>query len=169
MSKTLNIQFEKAVRFLVEHLPISNETSRKPLLFHDIRVGTYLYENKYSDSIVIAGVLHDILEWSNATEKMVKDEFGDNVVTLILANTKNDTITDKEEKTTELIQRCIETGEDALIVKAADVLDSFKWYSQEKNEAQLAYCMRNANAILKYKPNNFNDKIFDELKLWTKT
>ncbi|MBI96134.1 hypothetical protein CL656_03215 [bacterium] len=57
-------------------------------------------------------------------------------------------------------------GQDALIIKTADILDSFKWYSDQNNQSELKYCVRNANAILKFKPDNFNDKIFDELKIW---
>jgi ATP-dependent RNA circularization protein (DNA/RNA ligase family) len=97
---------------------------------------------------------------------MVKDEFGENVLKLVLANTKDDTIKDKYEKTTELIQRCVKNGQDALVVKTADILDSFKWYASQDNIEQLKYCMRNANAIFKYKENDFVDPIFDELKTW---
>ncbi len=166
MSKSLNLKFEKSVRLLVEHFPVSDESSRKPVLFHDIRVGVYLYERGYSEDIVLAGLLHDAIEWSSATEEMLRAEFGDNVVKLILASTKDDSITDKHEKTNELIQRCVDNGQDALIVKTADIIDSFKWYSSQDNEGQLSYCMRNANAIFKFKSDDFDDEIFVELKKW---
>ena len=91
-NKILNIKFEKAIKLLTENLPLSNELSRKPILFHDIRVGVYLYNNGYSEDIVLAGILHDTIEWSNLAKERLQDEFGDNVVSLILANTKNDNI-----------------------------------------------------------------------------
>lgn len=167
MSQSLNIQFEKAVRILAEYMPLSDGNSRKPILFHDIRVGVYLYENGYSEDIVLAGVLHDAIEWSQVDEQLLRDEFGDNVVRLIYACTKDDSIIDKTEKTNELIERCVENGEDALIVKAADIIDSFKWYASQNNEDELKnHCVKNANAIFKFKPDNFNDKIFAELKSW---
>ncbi len=166
MSKTLNIKFEKAVRILSEYMPPSDGDSRKPIMFHDIRVGVYLYENGYSEDVVLAGVLHDAIEWSSADEQLLRDEFGDNVVRFIFASTKDDTIADKAEKINELIQRCVQNGQDALIIKTADIIDSFKWYSSQDNEGELKYCMRNANAIFKFKPEDFNDRIFDELKSW---
>ncbi len=167
MSKALNIKFEKAVRILSEYMPLSDENSRKPVMFHDIRVGLYLYENGYSEDIVLAGVLHDAIEWSSVDEQLLRDEFGDNVVRLIFASTKDNTIVDKEEKTNELIQRCVQNGQDALIVKTADIIDSFKWYSSQNNEDELKnHCVNNAKAIFKFKPEDFNDKIFDELKSW---
>lgn len=166
MSKTLNIKFEKAVRILAKYMPPSDESSRKPIMFHDIRVGVYLYENGYAEDIILAGVLHDAIEWSQASEELLRKEFGDNVVKIILASTKDDSILDKEEKTKELIRRCIKNGQDALIVKTADILDSFKWYSSQNNEGELKYCLRNAKAIFEFKPDEFEDKIFDELEKW---
>lgn len=166
MLKKLHIQFEQAVRLLGEHLPISQEDSRKPALFHDIRVGVYLYEQEYSPNIVLGGLLHDALEWSTITEELLKTTFGDAIAQLVRANTKDDSILDKQEKTNELIKRCVENGQDALIIKAADIIDSFKWYSNQDNTDQLTYCIRNANAIFKFKPDNFEDKIFIELKKW---
>lgn len=157
---------EKAIRFLTQHLPVSDEKSRKPLLFHDIRVGIYLYEHGYDEPMVIAGFLHDILEWTSVTEQHLRAEFGDAVADLVRANTKDDSILDKEEKTRELITRCVQQRQDALIVKAADIMDSFQWYTRQNNTDELAYCQRNAKAILALKPNDYTDPIFEELKRW---
>ena len=63
MIQTLNIEIEKAIRLIFERSPVANDNTRKPVLFHDIRVGTYLYENNYSRDIVLAGFLHDALEF----------------------------------------------------------------------------------------------------------
>ncbi|MGB3073313.1 MAG: HD domain-containing protein [Candidatus Moraniibacteriota bacterium] len=164
--QSLNIAFETAVRLLCEHLPVSTEQSRKPILFHDIRVGVYLYEHRYAPEIVLAGVLHDALEWSDITKEILREHFSDTVVTLVQVNTKDDTIVDKEEKTNELIQRCVQSGQPALIVKTADIIDSFKWYSSQNNVGELQYCLRNASAIFQWKPESFEDKIFDELRSW---
>ncbi|MFA6388801.1 MAG: HD domain-containing protein [Patescibacteria group bacterium] len=164
MQKKLNIEFEKAVRLLATHFPLSDTNSRKPILFHSIRVGVYLYEKSYAQEIVLAGLLHDALEWSNITKDLLRSEFGDHITRLILANTKNDTITDNENKTNELIQRCVQAGQDALIVKTADIIDSYKWYTNQKNAEELNYCTRCVQAIFKFKPATFNDLIFKELK-----
>lgn len=168
MIQPLNIEFERAVRLLCEHLPVSNEDIRKPILFHDIRVGVYLYEHGYSRDVVLAGVLHDILEFTTVSPQVLQKEFGDRVAELVMANTKDDSIKDPEKKTVELITRCITHGQDALIVKAADILDSFTYYTATRNEDQLRYCARNAEAIFKYKLTDFTDPIFDELQRWRK-
>jgi len=167
MTKDLNIKFEEGVRFLAAHVPPSDENSRKPVLFHSIRVGVYLYENGYSKDIVLVGLLHDTVEgWTTATEKEVREKFGDEVMRLVLASTKDYSIEDSGERTIELIKRCVESGQDALIVKGADTLDSFKWYTSQNNEKELQTCMKTTNAIFEFKPDNFTDKIFVELKKW---
>jgi len=166
MLKVLNIEFEKAVRLLSKHMPVSDEKTRKLILFHDIRVGVSLYEHGYSREIILGGLLHDALEFSEITEQMLRDEFGDQVTKLVLASTKDDSIEDKEEKTKELISRCVQSGQDALIVKTADILDSFKYYTATNNSGEIEYCMRNARAIFHFMPTEFNDKIFAELKQW---
>lgn len=167
-SKSLQLKFEQAVRMLSLTMPIADESTKKPTLFHGLRVGVYLYGNNYSDDIVLAGVLHDALEDTEISETEISNSFGDTVLGLVKASTKDDSIMDSIEKNNELIKRCVENGEDALIVKSADILDSFKWYSSQNNESELAYCMRNVNAIFEYKPDTFNDPIFDELKKWQK-
>jgi hypothetical protein len=79
----------------------------------------------------------------------------------------DDSIVDKKEKTNELIQRCIQNGQDALIVKTADIIDSFKWYASQNNEDELKnHCVKNADVIFKFKSAEFDDKIFIELKMW---
>ncbi len=166
MLKNLNIEIEEVIRFLSLHIPNSKEDSRKSILFHDIRVGTYLYEKNYSKDIILAWFLHDIIEWTGIDKQTIENEFGNNILRLILANSKDDSIIDEEEKISELIMRCVQNWQDALIIKTADIIDSFKWYSNQINNKELQYCTRNANAIFKLKPDNFNDKIFDELEFW---
>ncbi len=161
---SFHITFESAIHFLTTHLPKSKPDSRKPILFHNIRVGMYLYNNNYSKDIIIAGLLHDTLEWSSTTEEMIKKQFGDRILELVKANTKNRSIEDKHERTHDLISRAIACGEDALIIKSADILDSFKWYAEQNNEKELEYCKINADKILELKHKGFKDEIFGELK-----
>ncbi len=166
MNKLSIMKLEKAVRLISEYLPVSDKDSRKSILFHDIRVGVYLHENRYSEDIVLAGLLHDAIEWSDITVEILKEEFGGDVAKLVLASTKNKSI-EKSKRNEELIKRCVKDGQDALIVKAADTIDSFKWYYAQNNKEQLTnHCLNILNLIFKYKPKDFNDKIFEELREW---
>jgi len=161
---TLDVEFEKAIRLLIKYAPIADEATKKPIVPHDIRVGVYLYENNYSREIVLAGILHDTLEFTEMSEQILRDEFGPEVAKLVLANTKDRSIKDSGKRIEELVKRCAIDGEEALIVKAADTIDSYKYYSRVNNKSELEYCRKNTEAIFKYKPKDFNDKIFIELK-----
>ena len=159
-----DIEFEKAVRLLSEYLPESDEKAKKPVLTHDIRVGVYLYENNYSQEVVLAGLLHDILEFSNITEELIENKFGKEVLELVKANTKNKSIENSDERIKELISRCAQNGESALIVRTADILDSYKHYKKTNNQSELEYCRKNAEAIKKHKPESFSNSIFKKLE-----
>lgn len=97
---------------------------------------------------------------------LLRNEFGDANTDIVVACTKDDSIKDPVEKIEKIIRKCVSTGKDALIVKAADVLDSFHWYTGTQNENELLYCKRSADAIIKFKPKEFHDHIFDELEKW---
>ncbi len=164
MEKSLDIEFERAVRFLAKYMPVSKEGSRKPILFHDIRVGVYLYQKNYSAEIVLAGLLHDALEWSDVTEDLIEKEFGEKVLKLVKANTKNRLIEDSDERIDDLAKRSAEAGEDALIIRAADTLDSFNHYTKTNNKSELDYCRKNAEAILRHKPESLEGEVFGNIK-----
>lgn len=165
---SLSLEFETALRFITAHLPSAAATTRKPLLPHCARVGVYLYEHNYSREIVLAGLLHDVIEFGGVDEQTVRAEFGEAVAELVAACTKDDMIADPQAKTAELIKRCAAAGQDALIVKAVDILDSFKYYTRVANEPELEYCARNAKAILENLPAGCDDGIFGELREWIK-
>lgn len=166
---SLDIEFEKAVRLLVEHMPPSEEESRKPILVHDIRVAMMLSQRGYARDIVLAGLLHDALEWSDMTEEMIQTHFGETVLSIVQANSKNRTIKDSAERIDDMMRRCAMVGEAALIVKAADTIDSFEHYTKTENKKELEHhCKLNAEAILRQKPESFHDPIFDELRSWLK-
>ena len=148
----------------VYQMTVSEEGSRKPILFHDIRVGTYLYGKNYSREVVLAGLLHDALEWSSVTEDALKESFGEEILLIVRANTKDRSIKDSDGRIDDLAQRAAEAGREALIVRAADTLDSFKHYTKTENQSELEYCRKNAEAIFRYKPDGLEDEIFEELK-----
>lgn len=159
----LELQCEKAVQFLCECMPIGEER-RKPLLMHSLRVGMYLYEHNYSNDIVLGGLLHDVLEWTKSSENQIREMFGDQVLAIVKANTKDRNISDPRERRQEYIDRYIQAGEDALIVKAADTMDSYRFYQSTNNTDEVARSVDIAKAILEKLPSAFQDSIFHELR-----
>lgn len=135
----------------------------KPTLLHAIRVGSWLYFQGYETNIVVAGFLHDIIEDTDVIENEVFEVFGLEVANIVKTNTKNTKIQDKKIRNQELVKRCLETSEKASIVKAADILDNYKYYSNLNDQAGVEYCIDNALYFKKFFNHAYKDKIFIKL------
>ncbi len=136
----------------------------KPTLFHCLRVGVYLYKNNYPENIVLAGLLHDVIEDTKIKKEELSKEFNYEIAELVEANSKDKTISDSDARIKELIQRCIAAGQDAAIVKAADVLDNYKYFAKIEDPDGLKYCGKNASTMFQHLPPSFTDKVFEELR-----
>lgn len=135
---------------------------KKPTLFHSLRVGTFLWNNWYSEDIQIAGLLHDVLEDTDMPEGIISNNFWLEVLDIVKANSKNKTI-DKSEVLEDIVKRCQKNWENAMIVKMADVYDNFLFYVQQKNIPEIERCKTLSTLIEKYKTEGWNDKIFKKI------
>ncbi|MFD3157290.1 HD domain-containing protein [Haloimpatiens sp. FM7330] len=123
----INTQLENSMNSAIEFLAIAlNATGHnsKPVLLHSIRVGFYLYKKGYNQDIVLGGLLHDILEDTETSINDLNDKFGIRVTKIVAANSFNTSIGDKTEQFQDMFNRCKEYGKEALIIKAADIMDN---------------------------------------------
>lgn len=141
-------------------------TANKPLVPHLLRVGKYLYQNGYSEDVIIAGLLHDLIEWTDNPKNSIKDKYGKHVYDIVLANTKDRSIEDTAGRRSDYVDRCFKVGVDALIVKAADTLDSYQYYKKLKNLKEIERSRNIARLILE-KVKVTDDPIFKKLNLLT--
>lgn len=151
-------QFEKAMKILIEYFP--EEKMKKPTLFHSLRVGTFLWNKNYSEEIQIAWLLHDALEDTSMTEKVISELFWENVLQIVQVNSKNMKL-EKTEILEDIVKRCSEYWEKALIVKMADVYDNFLFYKKTENIAEIERCKKLSRFIQKYKKEEYSDTIFE--------
>lgn len=114
---------ESAISFMVEKINESN-TNPKPLILHSLRVGLRLYEKDESKKIVIAGLLHDLLEDTKCTEEEIAEQFGNNLLDFLQVFNFDDPVVHYKERWTGAIARMKEIGRDAAIVKIVDILDN---------------------------------------------
>jgi len=162
--KSLEARFEEAIHFLCMCMK-DLKNSPKPTIFHSIRVGTYLYNNNYNDDVVLAGLLHDVIEDTVITKEIIEEKFNATIAKMVMANSRDSSIDNKKHAQAELITRCILSGKNATIIKAADILDNYIYYKRIQKESGILYCFENAEILFKHLPNDFSDKVFDELKL----
>jgi len=154
-------KYSKEIKLLSSNIK-QDRKSRKPLIPHLLRVGEYLYNNDYSNDIIIAGLLHDLIEWTDNPEKIIKDKYGKHIYDIVLANTKDRTIIDPAQRRIDYVNRCAKIGIDALIVKTADTLDSYKFYKKIKDDKEIERSRDIAKLILKKVKIN-DDPIFKKL------
>lgn len=120
ISRKDSFQIEKAIAFLVENYQKSGQNS-KPVILHSLRVGMYLLELGYDADIVIAGILHDLIEDSDVTFEDIKNTFSEKIAKWVKAVSFDPEIKDPVKQYKEMFKRTAAAGRGAIIVKAADL------------------------------------------------
>lgn len=144
---TFEDKYRSTIDFLRSAIP-KNAGKNKPLLPHVLRVGNFLHEGGYSDEVVNAGLLHDMLEWTDTAQTVIRERFGQHVFDIVMANTKNREIADPVQRRADYVNRCADVGLDALVVKAADVLDSYDYYTKQNNPSEVERSRSIAKLVL---------------------
>lgn len=115
---------EEAVLFLVKVLAPRSRRGKKAVVLHSLRVGFYLMSLGFGEDVVIAGILHDVAEKTDHSPGALGRRFGGRIGRIVAAVTNNQRIHDALGRYEDSIRRCRECGEEALIVRAADLMDN---------------------------------------------
>jgi (p)ppGpp synthase/HD superfamily hydrolase len=91
-----------------------------PFVTHPVEVACLLHDAGYQDEVVAAGVLHDVLEDTDAERSDLESRFGPRVAELVEAVTDDPTIEDDAERRAALRRQVADAGEFAAVVFAAD-------------------------------------------------
>ncbi len=171
---TDHLEYEKALTFLMENLKRSGNNP-KPVGMHSVLVATRLYRHGYEKTVVVAALLHDVVEDTAVTSEEVKEEFGDNVARLVKSMTRNTrhlSFKEKYENFAEHMQELIETGKESLVIAASDFIENSYFYKRGDSKELLEYLkwkyekfMKDSKALLSDSPlwseleQAFNDNI----------
>lgn len=153
---------KKAFLFAREkHAGQFRKISKIPYFTHPIRVSQLL--NKFDDEVISTGLLHDVLEDTDATVDDMRTQFGDSITNLVVGMTKvgenKDIITPL--KTVALKDKRV------LLVKLADRLDNLSdGILNMKRSTQLKYLSETPKILelaRKYGINTFCTAIEEKL------
>ena len=122
----LSKKMDKAVHYAAKNILESGHNS-KPVLFHSFRVAELLYELNYSEDIVIAAVLHDLIEDTDVTYEEIKQNFGKKVADIVDAVSFDPNISDYIEQTKCMFNNCINYGIEAVLVKCSDLIQNIDY------------------------------------------
>jgi (p)ppGpp synthase/HD superfamily hydrolase len=91
-----------------------------PFVTHPVEVACLLHEAGYSDKVVAAGVLHDVLEDTDVERAELEERFGLEVAALVAAVTDDPSIEDDDQRRAALRRQVAHAGDEAAAVFAAD-------------------------------------------------
>ena len=156
-------EIEKAICFLVTEYQRSGHNS-KPVILHSLKIAFYLMQNNYSEEIIIAAILHDLIEDSDVISEMIRKEFGEKVSKLVNSLTFTDRTTNLIEMHENICDQINQMPHDALIIKAADLLDNVAYYYNTSAEMK-EYLISNLKYFIKYSQSKIgNEVVWQELQ-----
>lgn len=141
-------KIQQAITFATNKF--ENVESPKPTLLHSLRCGIKLMNDDFDTDIIVAGMLHDVVEDTDATAEEVDQLFGGRVARIVQANTKDPKIYDKNQRREELIKRCCDSGYEALVVKISDIYDNYLYYKAINDASLVGYCLELKNYLVKH-------------------
>jgi (p)ppGpp synthase/HD superfamily hydrolase len=91
-----------------------------PFILHPLEVAVLLHNRGFDDEVVAAGLLHDVVEDTEATAAALHDRFGGRVAALVVALTDDPAAGAYEDRKGALRVQVAAAGRDAQAIYAAD-------------------------------------------------
>jgi (p)ppGpp synthase/HD superfamily hydrolase len=187
-------KIQKAIKFAIKVHQLDQNQTRKgkkdPYIIHPLSVGLILAATGAAEDIIVAGILHDIIEdckpYGSVTTNDIEKEFGKDVARMVNDVTEQDKTLPWSVRKQRVLEHVKDMDNDSLLVKSADVLHNLSdqladykiegekmWarFSAKKPE-QLANYMLLIPAIGKKWPQNplmleLMQKVEEAKKLWS--
>jgi (p)ppGpp synthase/HD superfamily hydrolase len=102
------------------HASQVRDVDRAPFILHPLEVAALLASRGFEDDVVVAGLLHDAVEKSEAGIDDVRERFGDRVAESVAAVSEDPSISDYAARKAALRDRVAAAGPDAQAVYVAD-------------------------------------------------
>ena len=165
--KKEHYKLAKAIKFLIDKVldekgeQKTDVRTSKPLVAHSLEVAFYLKQLGYENDIVIAAVLHDLLEDTDTKKEEITEKFGKEVADIVEA-VSYDFGVNKDADYKKSFDKMADFKE-ALIVKSADLLENIKYFQfapgEEKSEL-----IKKWNYFLKIAGKISSEPVYKELK-----
>lgn len=102
-----------------------------PFILHPLEVASLLYNSGAPDHLIAAGVMHDLIEKSDATPADLQARFGPRITGLVLAVSDDDRITGYAKRKAALRRQVSGAGDEAMTLFAADKLSKLRELRRE--------------------------------------
>jgi (p)ppGpp synthase/HD superfamily hydrolase len=126
---------EKAIEFAaIKHAGQLRKGTSIPYISHPFAVGMMLQQAGEEETVIAAGLLHDMLEDTAATEEEVKRIFGEKVLLLVSAASESDKSLPWEERKRHTITQLAFRSREELAIIVADKLHNLRSIRMDLNE-----------------------------------
>ncbi|HBE90791.1 MAG: hypothetical protein A3E37_02790 [Candidatus Andersenbacteria bacterium RIFCSPHIGHO2_12_FULL_46_9] len=116
-------KIQKAIRFAITaHDGQTRKGKDIPYITHPLTVALILSQVGASEDVIVAGILHDVVEDSDVELDDVQEQFGEPVADLVKAVTEEDKGLPWETRKRIALGHIKDMNHDALLLKSADVL-----------------------------------------------
>jgi (p)ppGpp synthase/HD superfamily hydrolase len=103
-----------------QHAGQRREADGAAFVAHPMEVASLVAGSGYPDYVVAGAVLHDVLENTDASAEDIEARFGRQVARLVEAVSDDPSLSDEDERKSELRERVRRAGDDAVAVYAVD-------------------------------------------------
>lgn len=160
-------KFAKAIKFLVNKVldergeQKTDVRTSKPLVVHSLEVAFYLQQFEYENDIVIAAILHDLLEDTDTKKEEITEKFGTEVADIVEA-VSYDFGVNKDADYKKSFDKMADFKK-ALIVKSADLIENIKYF-QFATYKEKFKLIKKWNYFLKIAKKISKEPVYKELK-----
>jgi (p)ppGpp synthase/HD superfamily hydrolase len=118
---------QAAIEFASErHAGQRRRADEAPFVLHPIEAGAILERSGYPDHVIAAGVLHDVLEDTEAKRSDLEEQFGPEIAELVATVSDEPSIADTEAQKDDVRERVRQAGGHAQAVYAADKISKVR-------------------------------------------
>ncbi len=118
------------------HAGQTRDDDAVPFVTHPVEVACLLNEAGYSDDVVAAGVLHELLEDTDVERPELASRFGERVAALVTAVSDDPSIEDEAERKAALRRQVAAAGQEAGAIFAADKVSKARELRERINRGE---------------------------------
>jgi (p)ppGpp synthase/HD superfamily hydrolase len=134
---------------------------------HPIAVAELLDADRQPPQVILAGLLHDVLEDTDVRASELEREFGGEVVRLVLAVTQNDAINGYKPRKASLREQTLAAGKGACAIALADKLAKLRALDERPRRRRLEHYRATVEGIeSRYGPTRLSALAREQLERW---
>jgi (p)ppGpp synthase/HD superfamily hydrolase len=170
----INLALEVAAK---AHVKQRRKGTNIPYIFHPAGVALILSQEGYSEDLIIAGILHDVVEDTNIKLDFIRKNFGENVANIVEGCTEPDKFWSWKKRKLHTIELLKTSHMDIKIVSCADKLHNIRtmitdhnktgekvWKRFKAGREEYEWYFRSLIESFYFTPNSADIKIFERFK-----